>query len=116
MKIYSPPDNHILSKIVFTARISNTILQHEVVPYGHKNKQFQEHYSLFTSPTLELSPGKYIFGTHSIMRAIAPKAHSLTPFQQVSNPWLRHKSISGLNWSKRSYNPQLESSSSITMI
>lgn len=84
MKIYSPPDNHILSKILFTARISNTNLQHEVVPYGHKNKQFQEHNSLFTSPALEVSPGRYVFGTHSIMRTIAPQAHSLTAFQQVT--------------------------------
>lgn len=41
MKIYSPPDNHILSKLLFAARMSNTPIHHEVVPYGHKNKQFQ---------------------------------------------------------------------------
>lgn len=41
MKIYSPPDNHVLSKLIFAARISNTPVHHEVVPYGHKNKQFQ---------------------------------------------------------------------------
>ncbi len=81
MKIYSPPDNHILSKIIFTAKLSNTPLQHEVVPYGHKNKQFQDHHSLFTSPALEISHNKYVFGVHSILRVLAPKTHALSAFQ-----------------------------------
>ena len=97
MKIYSPPDNHVLSKILFTARISNTTVQHEVVPYGHKNKQFQEHHSLFTSPSLEVSTGKYIFGTHSIMRTIASQSQSLTPFQQVIFLLRRQKLTNGSN-------------------
>lgn len=83
MKIYSPPENHILSKILFTARLFKTPLHHEAVPYGHKNKQFQEQNSLFTSPALEISPGRYVFGTHSIMRTIAPQNGSQSSFQQV---------------------------------
>ena len=42
MKIYSPPDNHILSKILFASKLYGVNLQHEVVPYGYKNKQFQD--------------------------------------------------------------------------
>ncbi len=41
MKIYSPPDNHVLAKILFTARISRKSLTLEPVPYGYKHKQFQ---------------------------------------------------------------------------
>lgn len=91
MKIYSPPDNHILSKILFTARISNTPIQHEVVPYGHKNKQFQDHHALFTAPALEVHPGRYVFGAHAILRVLAPKAHTLTPFQEVIMHSFRQK-------------------------
>jgi glutathione S-transferase len=83
MKLYSPPDNHVLLKIQFAARIANAQLHHEVVPYGHKNKQFQDHHALFTSPTLELSPGRYVFGTHAILRVLAPQVHELSSFQQV---------------------------------
>lgn len=52
MKIYSPPDNHVLAKIQFTARLSGTILHHEPVSYNHKNKHFQEQHALFNTPCL----------------------------------------------------------------
>ena len=52
MKIYSPPDNHQLAKVLFTAQLSRTNLTHEPVPYGYKHKHFQEQNPLFTTPAL----------------------------------------------------------------
>lgn len=97
MKLYSPPDNHQLAKILFTANLSRTALTHEPVPYGYKNKHFQEQNALFTTPALELQPHQYVFGTHSILRHLAPKDSSTTPFQQVSTLSLRLLSVSGSN-------------------
>ena len=41
MKVYSPPDNHQLAKIIFTAHLNRTAIAHEPVPYGYKHKHFQ---------------------------------------------------------------------------
>ena len=83
MKIYSPPDNHILSKILFASKLYGVNLQHEVVPYGYKNKQFQEHQALFTLPALEVSHSRYIFGTHSILKHLGTNTAQLSAFHQV---------------------------------
>lgn len=56
MKIYSPPDNHQLAKVLFTAHLSRTTVTLEPVPYGYKNKHFQEQNALFTTPALEVQP------------------------------------------------------------
>lgn len=53
MRIYSPPENHQLAKILFTAKLTKTVVAHEPVPYGYKHKHFQEHHALFTIPALE---------------------------------------------------------------
>jgi hypothetical protein len=41
MKVYSPPQNHQLAKILFAASLSRTTLTHEPVLYGYKHRQFQ---------------------------------------------------------------------------
>ena len=84
MKIYSPPANHVLAKIQFTARLSGTTLTHEAVSYGHKHRQFQEQHALFTTPALEQAPHDFVFGTHSILRVLAPPT-SLSAFQTVQS-------------------------------
>lgn len=83
MKIYAPPQNHIISKITFTAAITKEALIHEEVSYAHKHKQFQDQHPLFTLPALETPSHQYIFGTHAIMRKLAPKNHALSPFEEV---------------------------------
>ena len=90
MKLYCPPENHVLAKLTFTAKLARQDLTVEPVPYGYKNKHVQEHNALFTLPALELSPGKYVFGTHSIMRTLCNNG-SLTPFQQVLMVSCRHR-------------------------
>jgi hypothetical protein len=100
MKLYSPPDNHQLAKIQFTARLARKTLAHEPVPYGYKNKHFQEQNALFTTPALELAPQGYVFGTHAILRSLAPQEHPLSAFEEVRILLCRLSSISGWNSSK----------------
>ena len=97
MKIYSPPENHQLAKILFAAQLSRTAVIHEPVPYGYKNKHFQEQNALFSTPALELGPHQYVFGTHAILRTLAPKENSLSAFEQVPPSEFRLESISGWN-------------------
>ena len=75
MKIYSPPDNHQLAKILFAAQLARTTVCLEPVPYGYKNKHLLEQNSLFSTPALEIEPHNYVFGTHSILRKLTPNAH-----------------------------------------
>lgn len=96
MKLYSPPDNHKLAKILFASRLFGKPVVHEPVPYSHKNKQFSEHNALFSIPALETAEGEFVFGVHSILRYLAPAA--TTPFQQVCPFLLRHKSTNGYSW------------------
>lgn len=102
MKVFSPPNNHKLNKILFAAKLYNHSVEHVEVPFNHKNKQFQDAYPQSTLPALELQDGTFIFGTNSILLSLVPEQHKGSPFAEVLNSLTkRHKSINGYNSQKK---------------
>ena len=70
MKLYSPSNNYKLDKVLFGSRILGKPIEHIIVPFDHKNKQFIAQYPNYSLPALHVADSSYVFGANSILFSI----------------------------------------------